>query len=69
MEEDMENFDVKLCIILEMNKLTESERQSDKNIKFAKHGKAEDFLFFFISREFVDKVPLTSKYRLQHGII
>lgn len=68
MEEDMENSDEKICIILEMYKLTESERQSDTNINFAKHGKAEDFLSL-IFWEFLDKVPLTSKYRLQHDII
>lgn len=47
MKVDMENSDEKLCIIMEMNKLTESERQSDTNIKFAKHGKAEDLFSFF----------------------
>lgn len=68
MEEDMENSDEKICIILEMYKLTEAERQSDTNIKLAKHGKAEDFLSL-ISWEFVEKEPLTSKYRKQHVII
>nr|XP_022299517.1 uncharacterized protein LOC111108173 [Crassostrea virginica] len=68
MEIDVENPDEKLSRILKISKLAQNELQSGKNIKKAGHEKSEDIISL-LSEEFVDKIPNSTKYRLQHDVI
>nr|XP_022301281.1 uncharacterized protein LOC111109456 isoform X4 [Crassostrea virginica] len=68
MEIDVKNINEKLRSILEMYKHKQTDSKSDTNIEVVEHGKAEDFCSL-LSWEFVDKIPNTTKYKLQHNVI
>ena len=68
MEIDVRNPDEKLFRILKISKLAQDEPQSGTNIKIAGHEKSEDIISL-LSEEFVDKIPNSTKYRLQHDVI
>ena len=71
MEIDVKNPNKMLFKSLEIckyDKSTHAELTVDTNIKISEHEKSEDILTL-IPREFVDEVPKTSKYKLQHEVI
>lgn len=71
MEIDVNNPNKMLFKSLEVcksDKLTHAELPVDTKIKISEHEKSMDILTL-IPREFVDEVPKTSKYRLQHEVI